>query len=85
MALIARRRSTAHKSRNTAPFWKMIIVLSATVAAAALMSALDSAHMSFLVVGVAALVVVAAVVWLMAKLLGVHLSVHSWDSGRPTG
>ena len=80
MALIARRRSTAHKPRNTAPLWKkMTIVLSATFAAAGLMSVLDSAHMNILVMGVAALVVVAGVVWLMARLLGVHISLHSWD------
>ena len=81
MALIARRRSTKPlEPRNTAPLWKKLtIVLSAAVAAVALMSVLDSAHVSFVVFLVAVLAAVAAVVWLMAKLLGVHLSLHSWD------
>jgi antibiotic biosynthesis monooxygenase (ABM) superfamily enzyme len=83
MAPQRRRRGYAtplRPRRNTAPLWKKVtIVLSATIAAVLLMSVLDSAHVSFLVLLVAVLAVVAAVVWLMAKLLGVRLSLHSWD------
>ncbi len=79
---VRRRSSTTplRPRRNTAPLWKKLtIVLSATVAAVALMSVLSSARVGFLVLLVATLAAVAAVVWLMAKLLGVHLSLHSWD------
>ena len=77
-----RRRDTTplKPRRNTAPLWKKLtIVLSAIATAVALMSVLDSAHVSFLVFLVAVLAAIAAVVWLMAKLLGVHLSLSSWD------
>jgi hypothetical protein len=76
-----RRYTTPLKPRrNTAPLWKKLtIVISATVAAVAMLSVLDSAHVSSLVLLVAILAGVAAVVWLVAKLLGVHLSLSSWD------
>lgn len=75
-----RRRTIARPRRNTAPLWKKLtIVLSAAIAAALLMSVLDTAHMGFLSFLVIVLAVVASVVWLMAKLLGVHLSLRSWD------
>ena len=66
--------------RNTAPTWKKVaIVLSAPVAVVAAISLLDASGWSLfpfaaLIVGVAA-----SVVWLMSKLLGVHLSLGSWD------
>lgn len=66
------------RRRNTAPMWKKLtIVISAVFAASAVMSFLRDA--SFPLVIVAVLAAVAAVVWMVAKVLGVHLSLGSWD------
>jgi hypothetical protein len=68
------RRSSPPKSgRNTAPLWKKLtIVLSAAIAVAALLSVLRDADVGLLVLAVSAIAVVAAVVWLVAKLLVVR-------------
>jgi len=75
-----RRRTAPRRARNTAPGWKKAtIVLSAPLAVLIVVSQLHASTWSFfpfvlLVVGVAA-----AAVWLVARLLGVHLSLGSWD------
>jgi len=76
-----RRRSSApRRRRNTAPAWKKFaVVLSAPVAVVAAMSLLHASTWSFLPFVALIAVVAAAAVWLMAKLLGVHLSLGSWD------
>lgn len=80
MALLARRRSTTRTPRNTAPLWKKLtIVVTATAAVIAVMSMLDTESMNVLTLMVVVIAVIAAVVWLMAKILGVRLSLHSWD------
>jgi len=67
-------------ARNTAPMWKKLsIVVSAVVVAWAVGFALGGNHANFLVLLVAVVVAVVADVWLVARLLGVHLSLHSWD------
>jgi lipopolysaccharide export LptBFGC system permease protein LptF len=81
MAPIARRRSNAARPRrNTAPLWKKLtIVVSAVVAVVLVLSVLNANNTGFFTLLVVVLAVIAAVVWLMAKLLGVHLSLSSWD------
>ena len=76
-----RRRSTApmHR-RNTAPAWKKAaVVLSAPVAVLVAISLLDASSWSFLPFAVLTVAVAAAAVWLVSRLLGVHLSLRSWD------
>ncbi len=66
--------------RNTAPAWKKVaVVLSAPAAVLIVMSLLDSSHWGLLPFALLTVVVAAAAVWIMAKLLGVHLSLRSWD------
>jgi hypothetical protein len=66
--------------RNTAPAWKKLaVVLSAPAAVLAAVSLLDASHWSFLPFVVLIVAVAAGAVWLMSKLLGVHLSLGSWD------
>jgi len=75
-----RRRTAPRRTRNTAPAWKKFaVVLSAPVAVVAAMSLLHASTWSFLPFVALIAVVAAAAVWLMAKLLGVHLSLGSWD------
>ena len=82
MAFGSRRgRNTApRRRRNTAPAWKKIaVVLSAPVAVVAAMSLLHASTWSFVPFVVLVVAVAAAAVWLTSKLLGVHLSLGSWD------
>ena len=66
--------------RNAAPFWKKLaIVLSAVIAVGLVGPALRASDLnSLLVIGII-VAVIAGVVWLVAKLLGVRLSLRSWD------
>ena len=75
------RSSTAPKRRrNTAPGWKKFAVaLSAPVAVTAAISFLDASGWSFLPFAALIVGVATAAVWLMSKLLGVRLSLGSWD------
>jgi len=77
----ARRRTTApRRRRNTAPGWKKFaVVLSAPVAVVVAISLLDASRWSFLPFVALIAAVAAAAVWLTARLLGVHLSLGSWD------
>jgi antibiotic biosynthesis monooxygenase (ABM) superfamily enzyme len=81
MALIARRKSSITRPRrNTAPLWKKAaIVLTAVAAMVLVLSVLNPDNMGFFATVVVVLVVVAGAVWGMARLLGVHLSLSSWD------
>jgi anti-sigma-K factor RskA len=76
-----RRRTSAPKQRrNTAPGWKKFaIVLSAPVAVLGVISLLNADKWSYLPLLALIVAVAAAAVWLMSKLLGVHLSLRSWD------
>jgi hypothetical protein len=79
--MTTRRRTTVPKRRrNTAPAWKKLaVVLSAPTAVVLAVSFLHASTWSFLPFFALILAVAAAAVWLMAKLLGVHLSLGSWD------
>lgn len=76
-----RRRITRPTGRrNTAPAWKKFaVVLSAPLAVTGVISMLDASAWSFLPFAALIVAVAAAAVWLMSKLLGVHLSLGSWD------
>ena len=66
--------------RNSAPFWKKLaVVLSAVVALGIVGPPLRNSHLNSLVVLVVVIAVVAGAVWLAARLLGVRLSLRSWD------
>ena len=68
------------RPRNTAPGWKKVaVVLSAPVAVIAVVSLLDASSWGFLPFAALVVAVAAAAVWLTSKLLGVHLSLRSWD------
>jgi len=72
--------SKTTRRRNTAPAWKKVaVVLSAPVAVLVVMSLLDASSWSFLPFAVLTVAVAAAAVWLVSRLLGVHLSLRSWD------
>jgi hypothetical protein len=76
-----RRKTSAPKPRrNTAPGWKKFaIVLSAPVAVLGVISLLGADKWSYLPLLALIVAVAAVAVWLMSKLLGVHLSLRSWD------
>jgi hypothetical protein len=68
------------RNRNTAPLWKkFIVVLAAPVAVVFLVRLLHINEWNFFLFFATVIVVVVAVVWAMAKLLGVRLSLGSWD------
>ena len=58
---------------------KFAVVLSAPVAVVAAMSFLHASTWNFVPFALLVVAVAAAAVWLTAKLLGVHLSLSSWD------
>lgn len=68
------------KARNTAPLWKKVaVVLSAPIAVAIVITLLDANAWNVFAFLALIVVVAAAVVWGVAKLLGVRLSLGSWD------
>jgi len=72
--------SKTTRRRNTAPAWKKVaVVLSAPLAVLVAISLLDASSWSFLPFAVLTVAVAAAAVWLVSRLLGVHLSLRSWD------
>jgi hypothetical protein len=77
---MARTTNPMRPQRNTAPMWKKLtIVVAAVVAVLLVVSVLHASTWNpFLFVGVV-VVVAGATVWAVARLLGVHLSLGSWD------
>jgi membrane protein YdbS with pleckstrin-like domain len=74
------RRIGLRQPRNTAPMWKKVaIVLSAPVAVIVVTKLLHASSWNILPFLALVVVVVVATVWLMSRLLGVHLSLRSWD------
>jgi len=68
------------KTRNTAPLWKKLaVVLSAPIAVAIVITLLDANAWNVFAFLALIVVVAAAVVWGVARLLGVRLSLGSWD------
>jgi hypothetical protein len=66
--------------RNTAPAWKKVaIAVSAPVAAVGVPSLLGASEWGLLPFTVLTVAVGAVTVWVVAKVLGVRLSLSSWD------
>lgn len=77
---MARYSNPARPPRNTAPLWKKVaVVLSAPVAMIVVLNLLNARSWNYTLVIVVALLVAVAAVWGVSKLLGVHLSLRSWD------
>ena len=75
-----RTRRAARRPRNTAPGWKKAaVVLSAPVGVLIVVSLLGASKWTFFPFLVLVVAVAAAAVWLVARMLGVHLSLRSWD------
>jgi hypothetical protein len=68
------------RNRNTAPLWKKLaVVFAGPFAVIVLVRLFHINEWNFFAFLVTVVVVVVAVVWAMAKLLGVRLSLGSWD------
>ena len=77
---MATRYKGERPSRNTAPLWKKLaIVVGTLVVLGVVLNALNASKLSFLPFLAVVVVVVVGTVWLLSKLLGVHLSLRSWD------
>ena len=77
---MARYKDPNRPPRNTAPMWKKVaVVLSAPVAVFIVMRLFHINEWNFFLFLVVVLAVAAAAVWGTAKVLGVHLSLGSWD------
>jgi hypothetical protein len=77
---MARYRDPMRAPRNTAPMWKKIaVMLSAPVAVMVVVKFANSGNWNFFFFVVVAVAAAAAAVWGTAKLLGVRLSLGSWD------
>ena len=77
---MARKTNPLRPARNTAPMWKKVaVVLSAPIAVILVVDLLHANTWSFFLFFIVAIGVAVAAVWGMAKLLGVHLSLGSWD------
>jgi hypothetical protein len=80
------RNTSVRRARNTAPLWKKITLIVAAVAAPAVVVRFTSANtwnlflFAAVVIGCAALAV-----WLAAKIVGVRLSLGSWDDAPRGG
>ncbi len=74
------RSNKPRRPRNTAPMWKKLaVVLSAPLAVIIVVALLHARTWNFFLLLGLVIVVAAAAVWLAAKLLGVRLSLGSWD------
>ena len=77
---MARFKDPNRPPRNTAPLWKkVVVVLSAPVAVLIVMRLFEINTWNFFLFLVVVIAIAAAAVWGMAKLLGVNLSLSSWD------
>ena len=79
-APMARSGAPSRPRRNTAPLWKKVaIVLAAPVAVSVVIKLLHINEWNFFLFFAGIIIIAAAAVWGMARLLGVHLSLGSWD------
>lgn len=77
---MARYRDPSRPRRNTAPLWKKLsVVLSAPLTVILVIRLLHLNDLNVLLFTVIVIVIAALAVWGTAKLLGVHLSLGSWD------
>jgi antibiotic biosynthesis monooxygenase (ABM) superfamily enzyme len=77
---MARYRDPSRPQRNTAPLWKkLMVVLSAPLAVIVIIRLLHINELNFFVFFAIVIAVAAVAVWATARLLGVRLSLGSWD------
>jgi presenilin-like A22 family membrane protease len=77
---MARYRDPSRPRRNTAPLWKKTaVVLSAPLAVIVVIRLLHANEWNFALFFAVVIVVGAVAVWGTARLLGVRLSLGSWD------
>ena len=77
---MARYKDPTRPRRNTAPMWKKLtVLLSAPVAVLIVMRLFHTNEWNFFVFLVTVIAIAAVVIWAVAKILGVHLSLGSWD------
>ncbi len=77
---MARTTDPLRPPRNTAPMWKKItVVLSAPISALIVVRVLNATTWNFFLFLAVVIVCAVVAVWGTAKLLGVHLSLSSWD------
>ena len=77
---MARYKDPTRPRRNTAPMWKKVtVILSAPVAVFVLMRLFHINEWNFFLFLVTVIAAAAVAVWGTAKILGVHLSLGSWD------
>jgi hypothetical protein len=83
---MARTTNPTGRPRNTAPMWKKLTLIAAAVAAPVVVVWLTHARewngLLFVVVVVGS---AALALWLVAKLIGVRLSLGNWDDAPPLG
>jgi len=66
--------------KNTAPMWKKLtVLLSGPVLAVVVLTLVDTDSWNFFFVAVMVVAIIVGTLWLMSRLLGVHLSLGSWD------
>jgi hypothetical protein len=79
-SLMARKKSVLPPTRNTAPMWKKVsVVLSAPIAVVVVVRLLHADTWNFWLLVVIVIATAVLAVWGSAKLLGVRLSLGSWD------
>jgi hypothetical protein len=77
---MARTKNPNRPPRNTAPLWKKLtVVLAAPIAVVIIVRLFQVNTWGFFLFLVTVIAVAALAVWGTAKLLGVHLSLGSWD------
>ena len=77
---MARSTRSSRPPRNTAPMWKKAaVVLSAPVAMVVVIKLLHADTWNFFLFAVVLIGAAVLAVWGTARLLGVHLSLGSWD------
>jgi hypothetical protein len=77
---MARYKDPMRPARNTAPMWKkIVVVLAAPVSMLLVVRVLHANTWNVYLFLVVLIAVAVFAVWGMAKVLGVHLSLGSWD------
>jgi hypothetical protein len=77
---MARSKDPMRPRRNTAPMWKKLaVVLSAPISAMIVVRLLNATEWNFFLFLIVVVAAAVLAVWGTAKLLGVHLSLGSWD------
>jgi hypothetical protein len=77
---MARNTDPRRPRRNTAPMWKKVaVVLSAPLSAFIVVRVLDATTWNFFLFLIVVIGAAVVAVWGTAKVLGVHLSLSSWD------